>query len=145
VDDGRYRAIFHSPVPPADAFQAARDEMRIWLRSKRYDLGKFDDGEPHVGPGAVVLHHSANSADGSRTWRWQLRETRDDGAWLSSLTVQAPAQASTTARSWFWIEVEFETAATSSEADPASRAGVPRLARGLLAAVPAYDAITSLR
>src|SRR5215469_16787023 len=118
--------------------------MRIWLRSKGYDLGKFDDGEPHVGPGAVLLHHSANSADGSRTWRWQLRETKDDGAWLSSLIVQAPAQASATARSWFWIEIEFETAATLSDPDPVSRAGVPRLARGLLARVPAYDALTTL-
>ncbi len=29
MDDGRYRAIFHSPMLPADAFQAAKDEMRI--------------------------------------------------------------------------------------------------------------------
>jgi hypothetical protein len=144
VVDGRYRAIFHSPMLPAEAFQAARDEIRIWLRSKNYEVGKFDDGDPHVGQGAVLLHHSANSADGSRTWRWQLRETKDDGAWLSSLIVQAPAQTGRTSRSWFWIEIEFEAAATSSEPDPAARAGVPRLARGLLARVPAYDALTSL-
>jgi len=131
-------------MQPADAFQAAKDEMRIWLRSKNYDVCKFDDGEPHVGPGAVLLHQSANSADGSRTWRWQLRETKEDGAWLSSLTVQAPAQVGLNSRSWFWIEIEFEPAQTSSDAYPPSRASVPRLARGLLARVPAYDALTSL-
>ncbi len=91
-----------------------------------------------------MLHHSANSADGSGTWRWQLRETKDDGAWLSSLIVQAPAQAGRTSHSWFWIEIEFEAAAASPDSDPASRASVPRLARGLLARVPAYDSLTSL-
>jgi hypothetical protein len=144
MDDGRYRAIFHSPLQPADAFHAGRDEIRIWLRSKNFDLGKFDDGDPHVGAGAVLLHHSANSADGSRTSRWQLRESRADGAWLSSLTVHAPASGDDRSRSWFWIEIEFETSIASTDVDTTSRAAVPRLARGLLATVPAFDALTSL-
>src|SRR6266536_2482069 len=85
MNDGKYRSIFHSPMPPADAFRAARDEMRAWLRSKAYDLGAFDRGDPRVAPAAVLLHRAANSADGSQTERWELRESRDDGAWMSSL------------------------------------------------------------
>lgn len=143
--DGRYRSVFHSPVHPADAYVAAKDEIRAWLRSKGYDLTRFDDGDPRVGPGAVLLHSAGNSADGSQTWRWQLRETRDDGAWLSSLVVQAPAKAEQTARSWFWVEVEFAGGASPVEGKQQEmRASVPRLARGLLSRVEAYDSLAML-
>ena len=143
--DGRYRSVFHSPVLPADAFVAARDEMRAWLRSKGYDLARFDDGDSRVGPGAVLLHSAANSADGSQTWRWQLRETRDDGAWLSSLVVQASAKADPSARSWFWVEVEFAADASLVEGEQQGmRAGVPRLVRGLLSRVEAHDSLAVL-
>jgi hypothetical protein len=143
MDDGRYRSVFHSPMLPADSYLAARDEMRLWLRGKGYDVAKFDDGDPRVGAGAVLLHNAANSADGSQTWRWQLREFRDDGAWLSSLVVQAPAQAADHARSWFWIEVEF-AGNTEADAEMGTRASVPRLARGLLGRVPAFDSLAML-
>jgi hypothetical protein len=143
--DGRYRSVFHSPVLPADAYVAAKDEMRAWLRSKGYDIARFDNGDPRVGPGAVLLHNAGNSADGSQTWRWQLRETRDDGAWLSSLVVQAPAEAEQTARSWFWVEVEFVAGASPVEGKQQEiRAGVPRMARGLLSRVEAYDSLAVL-
>jgi len=144
MDDGRYRSVFHSPVPPAGSYLAARDEMRLWLRDKGYDVARFDDGDPRVGVGAVLLHNAANSADGSQTWRWQLRETRDDGAWLSSLVVQAPAQAADHARSWFWVEVEFAVGNTAADAEMGTRASVPRLARGLLGRVPAFDSLAML-
>lgn len=138
--NGRYRSVFHSPMPPAECFSAARDEMRMWLRHKKYDVARFDDGDPRVGVGAVLLSSDANSADGSRTCRWQLRETREDGAWLSSLIIQAPAQASENARSWIWLEVEFVGTVKNSEA----RANVPRLARGLLDRIPARDSLAVL-
>ena len=93
MNDDKYRSVFHSPLPPADAFRAARDEMRAWLRSKDYDLGAFDRGEPRVGPGAVLLRSAANAADGAQTERWRLRESNDEGAWISTLTVHAPAHA----------------------------------------------------
>ena len=144
MNDGRYRSVFHSPMPPADAYVAARDEMRAWLRSKEYDVTKFDDGDPRVGPGAVLLHNAANSADGSQTWRWQLRESRPDGAWLSSLVVQAPAEPAENASTWFWVEVEFAPGDEAPESEPGVRAGVPRLARGLLSRVESYDSLALL-
>ncbi len=144
MSDGRYRSVFHSSLLPSDAYLAARDELRSWLRGKDYDISRFDDGDSRIGRDAVVLHNSANFADGSQTWRWQLREQQDDGAWLSSLVVQAPAKADDNARSWFWVEVEFALAAPSAEEDQAVRAGVPRLARGLLARVEGYDSLAML-
>jgi hypothetical protein len=138
---GKYRSIFHSPIPPDHAFRAVRDEMRSWLRQKGYDLDAFDRGDSRVGNAAVLLRNSANAADGSQTERWRLRESSDGGAWISSLTVHAPAGDATT---WFWIEIEF--AARDQGTGPASsiRAGVPRLARGLLSAVPASDSLAGL-
>jgi hypothetical protein len=130
-------------MPSADCYRAARDEMRAWLRSKGYDVTRFDEGDPRVGPGAVLLHNAANSADGSQTWRWQLRETKDNGAWLSSLVVHTPAKAAGRARSWFWVEVEFAPADPERDVE-GTRAGVPRLARGLLGRVSAYDSLAAL-
>ena len=144
MSDGRYRSVFHSSLLPADAYVAARDELRSWLRSKEYDISRFDDGDSRIGRDAVLLHNSANFADGSQTRRWQLREPQDDGAWLSSLVVQAPAKADENARSWFWVEVEFALAELSAEEDQAVRAGVPRLARGLLERVEGYDSLAML-
>jgi len=142
MDDGKYRSIFHSPMSPADAFRAAHDEMRAWLRHKHYDLEAFDRGAAQVGPGAVLLHSAANSADGAQTERWQLREHKDGGAWVSSLTVHAP-EGSAAASTWFWVEVEFEVGETKPRGVYTS-AAVPRLARGLLAVVPAFDSLAAL-
>ena len=146
MNNGKYRSVFHSPMSPADAFRAARDEMRAWLRSKSYDLEAFDRGDPRVGHGAVLLRNAANAADGSQTERWQLRESKDDGAWMSSLTVHAPAHAAAAdnAATWFWVEIEFVPKGSESEPAGPIRASVPRLARGLLAAVPAYDSLAVL-
>lgn len=144
MNDGRYRSVFHSPMPPAEAYVAARDEMRAWLRSKEYDLTKFDNGDPRIGPGTVLLHNAANSADGSQTWRWQLRESRDDGAWLSTLVVQAPAEPVDMAATWFWVEVEFAPGDHASQTELGVRAGVPRLARGLLSRVQSHDSLALL-
>jgi hypothetical protein len=144
MSDGRYRSVFHSSLPPADAYVAARDELRSWLRGKEYDINRFDNGDSRIGREAVLLHNAANFPDGSQTWRWQLREPQDDGAWLSSLVVQAPAKAEDNALSWFWLEVEFAFAEPSAEEDQAIRAGVPRLARGLLARVEGYDSLALL-
>lgn len=144
MNDGRYRSVFHSPMPPAEAYVAARDEMRAWLRSKEYDLTKFDNGDPRIGPGTVLLHNAANSADGSQTWRWQLRESRDDGAWLSTLVVQAPAEPVDMAVTWFWVEVEFVPGDHAAQTELGVRAGVPRLARGLLSRVQSHDSLALL-
>lgn len=144
MNNGRYRSAFHSSLPAADAYVAARDELRSWLRGKGYDIARFDEGDSRIGRGAVLLNNGANSADGSQTWRWQLREPQDDGAWLSSLVVQAPTKADDNARSWFWVEVEFAPTDPSTEAEKTVRAAVPRLARGLLSRVESYDSLAIL-
>ena len=144
TNGGKYRSIFHSPMPAAKAFRAARDEMRMWLRSKQYDISAFDSGDPRVGPGAVLLRNSANSADGSQTERWQLRESKDSGAWLLTLTVHAAARATDNAVTWFWVEIEFAAKDRHAEPGTGVRAAVPRLARGLLSTVPAFDSLAVL-
>src|SRR5262245_15012200 len=130
-------------MPYSDGFRAARDEMRTWLRSKFYDVQAFDRGDSRVAPGAILLHSAANSADGAQTERWQLRENHDNGAWISSLTVHAPASP-TDAGTWFWVEIEFVPNKRGLASAPLVRAAVPRLARGLLAAVPAVDLLATL-
>jgi hypothetical protein len=143
MDEGKYRSIFHSPMAPSDAFRAAHDEMRAWVRSKAYDLEAFDRGAARIGPGAMLLRSAANSADGSQTERWQLREIKDAGAWISSLTVHAPAEAEDNAATWFWVEIEFAPSNRDSER-VYTLAGVPRLERGLLATIPAFDSLAEL-
>lgn len=143
MDEGKYRSIFHSPMAPSDAFRAAHDEMRAWVRSKAYDLEAFDRGAARIAPGAMLLRSAANSADGSQTERWQLREIKDAGAWISSLTVHAPAEAGDNAATWFWVEIEFAPSNRDSER-VYTLAGVPRLQRGLLATVPAFDSLAEL-
>lgn len=146
MNNGKYRSVFHTPLPAGDAFRAARDEMRAWLRSKTYDLGAFDRGDSRVGPGAVLLHSTANAADGAQTGRWELRESKDEGAWISSLTVHAPAHAAPAgnASTWFWVEIMFMPRTPGPETAGSVWARVPRLARGLLAAVPAHDSMAAL-
>jgi len=58
--------------------------------------------------------------------------------------VQAPANAADDARSWFWIEIEFAARNPLDEDERSARAGVPRLARGLLSRVQCYDSLAML-
>jgi hypothetical protein len=142
---GKYRSVFQSPLLAGDAFIAARDELRTWLREKQYDVAAFDDGNSRVGPHATVLRNAANSADGSQTERWQLRESGADGDWLSTLTVHAPAHTTETdtAQTWFWVEIEFDR---ESDFRPGAspQAGVPRLGRRLLERASAHDSLAHL-
>lgn len=141
MDDDRYRSVFHSPMCSADAFRAARDEMRAWLRGKAYDMDAFDAGSPRIGRGAILLHSSANAAEGSQTERWHLREEVHEGAWNSSFTVHAPADPAENAITWFWIEIEF----TPDSRDVQRRtARAPRLTRGILSVVQAFDSLATL-
>jgi hypothetical protein len=130
TDAVRDRWIFHSPMAPADAFAAAREQLRSWLG----------------GAGAVLAHSIADAADGTQTQRWQLDERGDDGTRTSSLTVHAPADAAGNAITWFWVESEFPAAGPGGSrlAGPAGLARLVGLVRGLLAAVPAYDSVARL-
>ncbi|MEU8122381.1 hypothetical protein AB0C21_27050 [Spirillospora sp. NPDC049024] len=149
VATGRYRSVFHTELPADEAFPAAEQQLRSWLGQKGLDREAFDKGRARVGSaGEVLLVLARNSADGTQTKRWQLREPQNDGSWVSTLTVHAPGRTSGQVRSWFWLDVEFsdsQAGAEDQESMPGRRAGVPRLARGLLATIDARDSLSELR
>ncbi|OLT24059.1 hypothetical protein BJF79_13965 [Actinomadura sp. CNU-125] len=150
VGTGRYRSVFHTELPADEAFTAANRELRGWLGGKNLDREAFDRGSARVGKdGQVVLALSRNTADGGQTRRWQLREPKDDGSWVTTLTVHAPGRAHGSVRSWFWLDVEFlgspHAESDSDDASPFRAAAVPRLARGLLDAVDAQDSLAEVR
>jgi hypothetical protein len=62
---------------------------------------------------------------------------------MSSLTVHAAANAAN-ASTWFWVEIEFVPQDRQAHDGVGARAGVPRLVRGLLSAVVAYDSLAVL-
>lgn len=142
----RHRAVFHPELPADQAFSAAEQQLRGRLGQKGLDQNAFDKGVPRVGPGEPLLVLARNSADGTRTKRWQLREPKVDGSWVSTLTVHAPGRTRGRVRSWFWLDVEF-LGGSSGEQDSRTgrRASVPRLARALLGAVDAHDSLAELR
>lgn len=146
---GRYRSVFHTGLPADEAFPAAEQQLRGWLGQKDLDREAFDKGRAKVGPaGELLLVLARNAPDGTQTKRWQLREPREDGSWMSTLTVHAPGRAREQVRSWFWLDVEFLTSAAGpDEQDPPHRrkASVPRLARRLLETVDARDSLAQLR
>jgi ribosomal protein S18 len=143
--DNSYRSIFHSPALPAEAFAAARDELRAWLGSKRYDLDAFDRGDSRIAVGVTLLYTAANSPDGAQTRNWRLRENADGGDWAVSLTVHGPADPSDKAAvTWFWTEVEFVPEPGGQAGGGSQRAGVPRLVRALLDRVDALDGSATL-
>jgi hypothetical protein len=143
--DNSYRSIFHSSASPAEAFAAARDELRAWLGSKRYDLDAFDRGDSRIAVGVTLLYTAANSPDGAQTRNWRLRENTDGGDWVVSLTVHGPADPSDEAAvTWFWTEVEFVPDTGGFAGGGTQRAGVPRLVRTLLDRVDALDGSATL-
>lgn len=130
----RYRSIFHSAADPNHAFRVARDEVRHWVESKKLSVDAFDAGWPVLGNGAVLVNLEQTSADGARTARWQLRESRSsDDQWVSTLLVHVPA-ADREPTSWFWVDIENVV-----RHGVPTRPAVPRLVRSLLDAVDAYD------
>ncbi|GGQ30658.1 hypothetical protein BKA00_002880 [Actinomadura coerulea] len=146
---GRYRSVFHTDLPADEAFAAAEQQLRSWLGQKRLDREAFDKGSARVGSaGEVLLVLARNSADGTQTKRWQLREPKDGGSWVSTLTVHAPGRTSGRGRSWFWLDVEFsnpQAGAEDQDSMHGRKAGVPRLARGLLSTIDARDSLAELR
>jgi len=39
MSTGRYRTVFHTALPPADAIAMATRELRLWLNRKSYRAG----------------------------------------------------------------------------------------------------------
>jgi hypothetical protein len=142
---GRYRAVFHADIPAGDAFAATKNEIRAWLKRKHLDVDAFAAGLAHVGARKVLLHATGNASDGTQTERWQLRDHQPDGHWLSSLVVHTPGRTNGSARTWFWLDVEFvhNDSATDVEVrEP--RGDVPHFVRQLLQAVEASDSLMIL-
>ncbi|GAB2445505.1 hypothetical protein GCM10027187_08570 [Streptosporangium sandarakinum] len=146
MTSGRYRTVFHTALPPADAFGTAARELRSWLvaksRHKAIDIAAYDDGQARLGEGIILLRNSRSDGGGAQTHQWQLREHDAGGYWLSSLVVHAPSKPrDPEQRTWFWLDVEYirTTDETAKEERRPPRAAVPGIARQLLAAVEARD------
>ncbi|MFF4777904.1 hypothetical protein ACFY05_34275 [Microtetraspora fusca] len=144
VSTGRYRTVFHTELTPADAFSTAVREVRSWLLAKsahqHIDIAAYDAGQARLGDGIVLLRNVRSGGDGAQTSQWQLREHKDGGYWLSSLVVHAPAKAPADQRTWFWLDVEHvRTADGPDDGGRPMLAGLPNIARQLLAAVDARD------
>jgi hypothetical protein len=100
----------------------------------------YDAGQVRLGDGVLLLRNVRSGGDGAQTSQWQLREHVDQGYWLSSLVVYAPAKAPGDQRTWFWLDVEHVR--TGDGQDDGVRpvaAALPHIARQLLAAVDARD------
>ncbi|WP_030172372.1 hypothetical protein [Spirillospora albida] len=147
---GRYRSVFHTGLPADEAFSVAEQQIRSWLGHKHLDQEAFDRGAARVGPdGQLMLVLARNTPDGAQTKRWQLREPRAEGTWVSTLTVHGPGRSRDGVRSWFWLDIEL-LAPPAGEPDEdvppkPKRPGVPQLVRGLLDVLDARDSLTLLR
>src|SRR5215469_13843723 len=112
----RFRLIFASPAPPAEAFGAARQAMRDWPAHGRYDS-------------ATLSHIAATFTDGGHAEQWRLLGNTPGNPGGSSpgnshaslaVTVYAPplaatATAETPATTWFWLEETRENSAAGSD------------------------------
>ncbi|WP_225963852.1 hypothetical protein [Nonomuraea angiospora] len=148
---GRYRSIFHTRLTPADAIATASREWRQWLvkksAHKKINIEAYDDGQAVLGDGIVLLRDTRTAGDGTQTSKWQLREHKDGGYWLSSLIVHAPGKVATAdERTWFWLDVEHVRPDLSPEdTQRPSPAALPGLARQLLGTLDARDHWAYLR
>jgi hypothetical protein len=126
---GRYRSVFHTDLPADEAFPVAEQQIRCWLGHKNLDQQAFDKGSARVGPaGQLMLVLARNAPDGTQTKRWQLREPRGQGTWVSTLTIHAPGVARDQVHSWFWLDIEFLGSSADEEEDNSRRRprpGVP--------------------
>ena len=86
MNTDKFRLIFSSPAPQAEAFNAAREAIHGWCRGQSCDL-------------AAVSHTAAGSRPhGGQAEQWRLRENQRARV---ALTVWSPADA---ASAWFWVE-----------------------------------------
>ncbi|MEV4388267.1 hypothetical protein AB0J68_21550 [Micromonospora sp. NPDC049580] len=129
-----YRTAFELSLDLAGSVVRVREQLRAWLRQKRYDVERFDAGASTLAPGVVLLHAATNTAYG-----WQLRETRKDGvAWVSTVAVVGGRSPYRT-----WVSVNIEPTAPPGVPVPTPR--TPGLVRLLLDAVDAFDGEAPLR
>ncbi|MBE1489012.1 hypothetical protein [Plantactinospora soyae] len=130
-----YRTAFEARLDFNESVARVREQIRVWLRQKRYDVERFDAGTPEIAHQVIALTASTTTAHG-----WQLRERRPDGVtWVSTAAVTQGK-----GRRQSWISLNVEPAAPPGVSLPAA-AHPPRLIRLLLDAVDALDGETPLR
>lgn len=130
-----YRTAFEVHLDLPEAANRVREQLRVWLRDKQYDVNRFDAGVPGIGPRAVLFYAATNVASG-----WQLRERPADGGitWVSTVGVSRTGDRPPT-----WISLQVEPIAEDDGPLPA--ASPPRLVRLLLDVLDAYDGDAVLR
>lgn len=135
-----YRTFFN--VKPGstggEVISVALGQMWAWLKSKGYDPDKLVRGLPaEIGgtaadpvTGTLTHHHDR---DGSESVLFVMREVNDSGAWTTQLVLHDPHNPKI--KAWVWLEID---------GPEGLNAGVPRLARDLLAVLDADDRVISL-
>jgi uncharacterized coiled-coil protein SlyX len=129
-----YRTAFETRLDYREVRKVVEDELRRWLRGKKYDLDAFDQGLPRIGPGAVLRYAATNHSTG-----WQLRESREDATWVTTVSVTHDGR--NPADEWVSINVEGYPHGSARVPD----AKPPRLVASLLDAMDAYDGPAELR
>jgi hypothetical protein len=129
-----YRTAFETRLDLREVTEQVRGQLRIWLRDKGLDVGRFDSHEPGIGPGVSLFYLSTHTVSG-----WRLTERTAGGVtWVS--TVAATRGDDHRGTTWVSLNVEA-TAPTGNAPQPAP----PRLIRLLLGALDAYDGEALLR
>src|SRR5664280_1475451 len=113
----------------AAALDTARQQFRCWLRDKQLAADDLSSGRHRVGPDATLLVSEAYPADGSRTLRLQLRETRHPHRWITTLTAHRSTADRGEGRAWLWLDNEVLPLAEDA---PQPRSSTPRLVGMLL-------------
>jgi hypothetical protein len=129
-----YRTAFEIALDFTEAIARVKEQLRSWLRSKQYDVERFDAGVPALAHQVVLLHAATNDACG-----WQLREKKPKGVtWITTVAV---VRSKVQRRSWFTINVE----PVGPPDVPVAFPRTPRLVRLLLDTVDAVDGEAILR
>jgi hypothetical protein len=94
-----YRTAFEARLDFNESVARVREQIRVWLRQKKYDVDRFDAGIPEIAHQVIALTASTTTAHG-----WQLRERRPDGVtWVSTAAV---TQGKGRRQSWISLNVE---------------------------------------
>jgi hypothetical protein len=123
-----YRTAFETRHDYREVRKVVEDGLRRWLREKTYDLDSFDQGLPDVGPGVVLRYAATNHSIG-----WQLRESREDATWVTTVSVTHDGRHFTD--EWVSITVEGQPRGSGRVPD----AKPPRLVAALLGELDAFD------
>lgn len=123
-----FRSLFRTHDTP-DLLDVTTLRLAEWLRHKRYDPSRIVGAEPVEIASDVwgsVQQHTDDA--GSRTMRARIVENSGAGSWTSELTVH---NSPTGNRGWVWLDIH--------KPDDHRWTATPRLARGLVRALPARD------